>query len=1129
MKKLLVVFITLFPIILFAQTEYPIETVLQKGHSNHVVCVAFSPDGKFLATGSYDNTIKLWEVSSGKEIRTYNHHTGTIRSLQFSKNGENILSSAQDNYACIFNISTATVIQTCKLPKDRMAQAVYSPLENYIIVKDYSSSIYLFRANTGTLVSQYKTPHNQLVYSQIMSADESSILEYQSYKNVQVVSIATKDTLLTIPFYKAQSLSFSPDGKTIAVGSSKLYAKIFNSLTGEELQHLEYSTEIRCDGCNTKVRYSNNGKKIITAASRSGVNVWNVANGKLIHNLVLNDERYSAIGFSNNDEYVFAQKDDNTYVWDVNTGVQLFTCNNNGLDYTPAFSKQNTLAVASKYNTATIWSVSQKRVVKKLHGYMNTARTDGLNFKQSNWTDLAVLAALRTKPATCLSPNGQQLVKGKIDSIAIILNVQTGQVLHQLKGHSKQVITCKYSPDGKLIATAGGDGDIRFWDAQTGMLVSVIDAHYGVIFDIAFSADGTQILSASWDGYYSLWDVATGKHIRTTDIKNSSPFRIQFTPKDLYIMAADISDNYTIWEADSGEEFRKLIGHTEVVYDFDFSPSGQQFVSASKDGKVKVWDMLTGMQTNKFSQSKSSVNAVCWDPKNRYIATGGNDRNIYLLNAQTVELEHKLIVSSGAIAGLEFSQDGSILLATTVDGVLHMYEMDSLKELYTYIQIDRNSWLSKTPSGHFDGSAQAIQHINYVSGLKVIQVSSLFEQFFSPKLIQRVMAGEQFVSANKDLLRNMQQAPTVAISISQNGTRGEVNLQDSVEWFQELMPLDVNITDQGGGFEELRVYNNSKLVQNKTYEKTKVKRGANTSTTIQIQLTPGENNLQIVAINKNRVESAPIEITVFFDGVEADVDLYMFVIGIDDYDNPAYKLSYATKDAKACLKEMDKGAMPIFKNIYTTVLKDKEASKLSITEQFSKIATQAGPEDVFLLYYAGHGTMSMGNADESGTFYIVPHDVTKLYGDDELLAEKAVSAKELLEFSKLIQARKQIFILDACQSGGALEAIGVRGASREKAIAQLARSSGTYFILASGAVQFASEAKELGHGLFTYAVLEAIQGKADGSTLDKKITANELKSYVEDRVPELTEKYMLTPQYPTGYSFGQDFPLVVVK
>ena len=179
--------------------------------------------------------------------------------------------------------------------------------------------------------------------------------------------------------------------------------------------------------------------------------------------------------------------------------------------------------------------------------------------------------------------------------------------------------------------------------------------------------------------------------------------------------------------------------------------------------------------------------------------------------------------------------------------------------------------------------------------------------------------------------------------------------------------------------------------------------------------------------------------------------------------------------------------------------------------------------DIFIFYYAGHGVVSQ-EADKE--FYLVPTDVTQLYGNDGALKQKGIAATELKKVASGIAAQKQLYILDACQSAGALTTL-ARGAAEEKAIAQLARSTGTHWLTASGSEQFATEFDELGHGVFTYALLEAISGKADSG--DQRVTVNELKAYIESRVPEISEKYKGNPQYPSSFGFGQDFPISITN
>ena len=135
---------------------------------------------------------------------------------------------------------------------------------------------------------------------------------------------------------------------------------------------------------------------------------------------------------------------------------------------------------------------------------------------------------------------------------------------------------------------------------------------------------------------------------------------------------------------------------------------------------------------------------------------------------------------------------------------------------------------------------------------------------------------------------------------------------------------------------------------------------------------------------------------------------------------------------------------------------------------------------------------------------------------------------EVREMFTQVKSQKLLMLLDACHSGAALKNFNVRGAATdEKAIVQLARSTGIVAIASSGSKQFATEFEELKHGVFTYALLEAMDGKGDNG--DKKLTVNELKLYMEDRVPELTKQYGGTAQYPTGYITGNDFPITVIE
>ncbi len=1120
-------------ITLNAQESYPLETIIQKGHLKYVTCAAFSPNSKFIVTGSYDNTIKLWDLESAKEIRSFNQHTDRIKSIVFSPDGNKILSTSGDNTAIIFDILTGKVLQTFTIDAESLVKAVFSPDGNKVLTMNNRDETKVWDIATGKEIGTYSKSFKSSIQPTWYSPDGKKLLSFVDYKQAKIVDIESKKDLFFLDFDKTFSMTFSPDGKYIALGSAKLFAKVFNSETGKEINRFEDDKNVQCDGCNMQVAISNSNKYLLTGTKKAGLILWDIEKGTKLKTFKDCTESLNYIKFSSSDKYVLAINDQNILVFNTKTGNQVVEIKTEHLDiFEPYFSPDDKYIITpNKNNTAALWNISNASIEKVYKGYLNKDRTDGLNFSYNDWTDVSILKYLSAKSGITISPDGKYMVKGNIDSTLIMIDISTGKIAKEFVGHSKIVYCFDFNKTGDILASAGGDNYIKLWNTKTGKEIMTLKGHKELIFDIKFSSDGKYLVSGSWDSSIRIWDVASGKQIQIIKLDNISPYVVGFTPNNMYVVSGDLNKQLKLWELDAGAEFRTIIGHTEILSSFDFTPDGKTMITGSWDGKIKIWDVLTGMLLTKLENHRGAVYSVCCDPNGKFIASGSSDRTIKLWDITTGKEIKTLEGNSNSVTSVKITPDGKKLISCTVDGVIKVWDLSTFKELYTYFQIDRDNWLAKNSLGYFDGTKEALKSVNYVSGMEVIAIGSLFEKYYTPNLIKRITEGESFSELSGNLNEVIKESPKITIRI-EDTQKHEISLVDDsiYNWREKIIPIIVDISDQGGALDEIRIYNNEKLILNESLSSEIVFRGGNKlSNKYNIQLSDGKNEIKTVVINKERTESFPSKIIINYDGEDALTDLYILSIGINKYKNPKYDLSFATNDAKAYSKALKENANQIFHNVEEVFIKDENANKENITKQFEEFSKKIGPEDVFLFYYAGHGVMSLENKKGESDFYIVTYDVTNLYGDAEILKEKAISASELMEFSRKIKAGKQLFILDACQSGGAVEAFAKRGASREKAIAQLARSTGTFFITASQESQFANEAGTLEHGLFTYAILEALEGKANGGLKDDKITANELKTYVEERVPELSEKYHGSPQYPTGYSFGQDFPIVIIN
>ncbi len=1113
-----------------AQTEFPLETVLQKGHTDYIRAYDFSADDQFIVTGGFDNVLLLWDVKSGKQIRTFSGHTERIRSVEFSSDQKTILSLAADNKVKMFEVETGRQLLSVTIQNRELHQVYFSPTGKHFYAIDNRDEIYVWETQSGKEVKVLKSEYAAHNEHALIHNSEEKALSIDGYDGAVVVALNSEDTLFSIPFDKVHSMSFSPNGEYIAISSRKLFASVFNSENGDLISTFKEGIE-KCDGCNTKHVFSPDSKYLLTMSNKTPAILWEVKSGKKVRTFLELEERPNILKFSSKGTYVLIAFDDDVYVYDVKSGSEKAHLTSDKIRYFDFNFSHNEqyIAFPNDNGGVRLWDLQKKKFSKTISGYLNHKNNNGLNLSYSNWGQQSILNYIQHKRKVLLSPDNKHVMIAGVDTSAFLVNLENGRVVKHFQGHSSSVIAFDFSADNKYVATAGGDRVIKVWSLETGEVVKTLRGHQETVFDLKFSADGQFIVSGAWDGSIRMWKWEAGKSEYML-MKNNSPYCVGFTPNELYVVTGDLDHNFQLWERDAAAPFRTLIGHTSIPSGFDFTADNQNMVTCSWDGHVKVWNLLTGMLVGKMDQHQGDVYAVKCDPRGRFVASGGADNQIILWDPQSNKVVSKLIGHSTSVTSIDITSDGKYLISMSVDGVMKVWDLDSYQEVYSRIQMSKDEWLATNPAGYFDGSSDALGWVNYVKGNQVVNVSSLFEKYYTPGLIERINNDEEGLDDRSEVLESqMNDLPELLVAIGGAGKRSIVVESDSIfKAKNNNIPLEILIGEHETPLDEIRIYNNGKLILQESLEENISFRGGKDKHLFEVQLSNGINELTSVVVNSERTESQPTTVLVQYDGEQAKTDLYILSIGINNYKNPSYNLDYAVNDSKAFVKSLKNGGDSLFNSVKTYSILNSNATKENILNIITEIKTEIGSEDVFLFYYAGHGVMSNAVASDDSEFFIVTHDVTNLYDATDVIREKAISAGELMEISKNISAEKQLFVLDACHSGGAIETFAVRGSEREKALAQLARNTGTFFLTAAQDAEYANEVGKLNHGLFTYALLELLQGavSVDG---DQKITVSELKSYVEERVPELSAEYHGSPQYPTGYSFGRDFPIVILK
>jgi WD40 repeat protein len=749
-------------------------------------------------------------------------------------------------------------------------------------------------------------------------------------------------------------------------------------------------------------------------------------------------------------------------------------------------------------------------------------------------------------------------IKGKGASYSI----PQGNKFADFNGHDNTVFSAVISPaeasGNYMVASAGGtNNEIFLWNPINGRTIRKMKGKGSVIGDIAFGTGMELYISRVLDGkpdFKTSFDFLNfninRNPVKPQAAKDAKSGITQTSPFDL-----DLGKGKVIQNDPSGDG---------RILTYKVLPDGNIVVGS--DYSLRMFDK-TGVLLKDFIGHSGGVRGISLTADGTFLASGGEDQTIILwklaetgaartLRQEFPEENWANFFSSLPIDSLTKEPSKKAWKAVidflkangdkTYKGIEEVYKNlgETVIPFATLFVTEDYEWVCWTPKGYFTCTSSGSQYFGWHINRGINKLADFyaaeqyFEILFKPKQMQKAIAQgkrvEDILVEEGERLFDLGRLSTPSAGFIE--VRNLINNNDvqykegKLSTAKTTLMLDIEVFDGGGGVREVNIYQNDKLIL--TDRDFKTRQGDRVDKQYKVDLLNETNEFKVIVKNYQKMESKPFTLKIDYVGqVMATSSLHIMAVGINNYKNGSYNLNYAQPDARSFVDQVANNYQKIFKEVNKVEIYNEDATKENIIAGFNKVIAKARPEDVFIFFYAGHGSLDEDHKDSDGEspFYFVPTDVTKIYGDPEQLQRKGLSANELKAYLTQIRSTKQVVLMDACHSGGALKTLNVRAAGAdEKAIFQLARSSGVVTIASAGSKQFATEFEVLKHGVFTYVLLEALAGKADGN-MDGKVTINEIKIYLEERVPELTKQYGGTAQYPTSYVTGNDFPLSILK
>jgi WD40 repeat protein len=502
------------------------------------------------------------------------------------------------------------------------------------------------------------------------------------------------------------SVSFSPDGQTIATASADTTVKFWN-IHGEQLKP---SLQGHSDTV-TSVNFSPDGKTIATASWDNTVKVWS-RDGKVLQSFKAHADRIYSAKFSPDGQKIATASADNTAkLWSLD-GKVLQTLKGhiakvNSVSFSPDGQK---IATASADNTAKLWSVEGEEL-QTLKGHAHWVNSvsfspDGQTIATASADNTAKLWNLDGKELQTLkghnnqiwnvsfSPDGQTIVTASADNTAKLWNFD-GEELQALTGHKNQVYNVSFSPDGQTIVTASKDTTAKLWSSDGDMALQILRGHDDWVWDVSFSPDGKTIATASEDNTVKLWN-RDGKELKTLKGHLDRVSSVSFSPDGKTIATASFDNTVKLWNRD-GKELKTLKGHLDRVSSVSFSPDGKTIATASYDNTVKLWNR-DGRELRTLKGHIGEVWSVSFSPDGKMIATASLD-NTAIIWSRDGKLLRTLKGHTNQVYGAVWSPDSQTIATASRDNTIKLWNING-KELQTLKGHSGEVWsVSFSPDG----------------------------------------------------------------------------------------------------------------------------------------------------------------------------------------------------------------------------------------------------------------------------------------------------------------------------------------------------------------------------------------------------------------------------------------------
>lgn len=1041
---------------------------LQTGHSSWVTTIAYSPDGRLLASGSQDSRVRIWDLESGLTRFVLPGHPNGVVALAFSPDNRILATGGNDGVVHLWDVGTGKVRRTLT-GLGGVARGIFVTRDGTLVTATSNGQIRLYNPDTGDLKQSMPGPLIP-INSAALSSDSAVLALGGVDGNLYLWQLGTErpPQVLAAPGGQIASLAFSPDNRILAAagGGGLLSAgklELWSTADGKRLRTLDGHTQLVAG-----VAFSRDGRRLLSVSFDGSARVWDPRTGEL-QRVLLGHINYVLAGAFSPDDRTIA-----TGGWD---------------------------------NTVRFWDASGQ--LKLTLGHARPV-----------WTAV-------------YSSDGKTIVGGYGDRALRFWNAATGELTSTMDADDTPVRSLVLSPDQRLMVTGGDDGTVKVWGRPAAegswvlkrTLARTQQFGYDYPTPLALSPDARTLATGGLGGV-DLWDSAT--LARKGHFDERLVETLAFSPDGKLLAGGGIMRQVRLWDLQTGKLIHSLPGHTDKIRRLAFSPDSKTLVSASWDRTARIWDVASGTVKRTLAGHPLIVLGATFSPDGKTIATSSFGA-VMLWRAETGELLHILKQHQSFVEYVAFSPDGKRLVSACTDSTLCIWDPARGLLLGTLASLPaaasrqsvgaarNDDYLAITREGYYAGSASADRFVRFRLRDDVYPAESFQARYYRPDQVRRALAGEELPPVGEF---KGPYPPLVAITTPRAGEKANGDsVQVTMETSDDSDPARVALFVNGARVDAKAISIGSKpiAVGSKPVglENKPVPAAHRITRTFSLRVplpaAGGPIRIQAIAYDEDGLQSPRDEVQFTRDAAAlAKGRLLGLCVGVSRYEDTRLNLQFGEQDATA-LSRVLREQKGLYSAAEASALTDEQATRKNVLTGLDSLVSRATKLDTVIVFLSGHGWR-----DDQGKFYFATHEVsranvggTALPWNDILARLTALSGK----------SKRVLVLLDACHSGSA-------ATNDDLVKALLGAGAGVLVFASSKGSEISIERRELGHGAFTSALLEAFGGKA-ASPGRKDVPLRKFIDYVQDRVEQLTET-LQHAQVPFLQDFDTDSPIAAM-